>query len=158
MRGHFRPGAVYIGAMDLSRFVAFDDLGSLDYVAIVVDELEIALGRYRDVFLAAVSPREEYERHGFSAAYVDLGYARLKLMQPYDRTRPVVGLVDAQSRLGLHHVSYKVSGIAAVRARMIGEGYRPYGTDDVLSAPGGRMSFLRPPDNRLPLIRLFEAD
>lgn len=144
--------------MDLSRFVACGgDLGSLDYVAIVVDELERALDLYRDVFLAAVSPREEYERHGFSAAYVDLGYARLKLMQPYDRTRPVVGLVDAQARFGLHHVSYKVTGITAVRERMIGRGYRPFGSDGVLSVPGGRMSFLRPPDSRLPLIRLFEA-
>jgi methylmalonyl-CoA/ethylmalonyl-CoA epimerase len=144
--------------MDLSRFVASGgDLGSLDYVAIVVDELESAVDLYRNTLFASVSPREEHERHGFSAAYVDLGYARLKLMQAYDRTRPVVGLVDAQARFGLHHVSYKVTEIASVRQRMIGRGYRPFGTDGVLPAPGGRMSFLRPPDSRLPLIRLFEA-
>lgn len=145
--------------MELTRLTAFSsDVGTLDYVALLVEELDGALGLYRSAFLAKVSPREEYARYGFSAAYVDLGYARLKLMQAYDRARPVVGLVDAQARLGLHHVSYKVTGIAAVRERMIGEGFRPFGPNGVVSGPGGRMSFLRPSDNRLPLIRLFEPD
>jgi methylmalonyl-CoA/ethylmalonyl-CoA epimerase len=145
--------------MDLSRFAAAQgNPGSLDYVAIVVDELERALTLYRETFLATVSPREEHARHGFSSAYVDLGYARLKLMQPYDRAGPIVGMIDVQSRFGLHHVSYRVEGIAAARERLIGEGYRPFGTDGTVAAPGGgRMSFLRPPDGRLPLIRLFEA-
>lgn len=153
----FRLHADYSDLMDLSRFVGLPDLGSLDYVAIIVEELESALRLYRDTLLAATSPREEHERYGFSAAYVDLGYARLKVMQPYDRTRPVVGMIDAQSRLGLHHVSYRVERIAALRERLIGDGYRPFGTDGVVEVPGGRMSLLRPPDSRLPLIRLFEA-
>lgn len=145
--------------MDPSGFAAFAGrFGQLDYVAIVVDQLDGEIARYRDTFLATVSPREEYERYGFSTAYVDLGYARLKLMQPYDRSRPVVGMVDAQSRLGLHHVSYRVEGIAVVRKRLIDEGYRPFGTDGVVTMPNGNLtSFLRPSDSRLPLVRLFEA-
>lgn len=145
--------------MTPSGFTAFaGGIGRLDYVAILVEELESEIGRYRDTLLATVSRREEYERYGFSSAYVDLGYARLKLMQPYDRTRPIVGMIDAQSRFGLHHVSYRVESVAAVRERMIGEGYRPFGTDDVVAAPGGGlMSFLRPSDSRLPLVRLFQA-
>lgn len=145
--------------MDSSAFTFFGGgPGRLEYVALVVEELESEIGRYRDTFLASVSSREEYERYGFSSAYVDLGYARLKLMQPYDRSGPVVGMIDAQSRFGLHHVSYRVEGITALRERMIGEGYRPFGTDGLIATTGGRMSFLRPPDGRLPLVRIFEAE
>lgn len=67
-------------------------------------------------------------------------------------------MVDTQSRLGSHHVSYRVEGIVAVRERLIDEGCRPFGTDTIVASPGGGLSFfLRPSDSFRPLVRPFEA-
>lgn len=141
-----------IGAFAAPRF------GTLDYVALLVDRLDEATAHYRETFRASVTPPQDYAQYGFSSAYVDLGYARLKLMQPLERPDTVVNLAEDRARYGLHHVSYQVEHLAALREMLVGQGYRPYGSNAVTDVAGGRTTFLRPPHAIVPLVRLFEPD
>jgi len=130
--------------------------GRLDYVALLVDRLDEASAHYRDTFRATVTPPQEFAQYGFCSAYVDLGYARLKLMQSLERPDAIVNLSDARAPSGLHHVSYRVEHLVPLREMLIDQGYRPYGTNGVTDVAGGRATFLRPPDGIAPLVRLFE--
>ncbi len=139
-----------IGAFSATPF------GKLDYVALLVDRLDEASAHYRETFRATVTPPQDYAQYGFCSAYVDLGYARLKLMQPLERPDTIVNLPEDRARSGLHHVSYQVEHLVALRERLIDQGYRPYGSNEVTEVAGGRTTFLRPPDGIAPLVRLFE--
>ncbi|WP_295132268.1 VOC family protein [uncultured Reyranella sp.] len=144
--------------MTLSEIGAFSatPFGKLDYVALLVDRLDEASAHYRETFQATVTPPQDYAQYGFSSVYVDLGYARLKLMQPLERPETIVNLAEDRARYGLHHVSYQVEHLVALRERLVDQGYRPYGANAVTDVAGGRTTFLRPPDAIMPLMRLFE--
>lgn len=141
-----------IGAFSAPAF------GKLDYVALLVEELGEASAHYRETFLATVTPPQDYAQYGFSSAYVDLGYARLKLMQPLERPDTIVNLAGERASYGLHHVSYQVEHLAELREMLVDQGYRPYGSNAIAEVAGGRTTFLRPPQAIVPLVRLFEPD
>jgi methylmalonyl-CoA/ethylmalonyl-CoA epimerase len=133
-------------------------VGVLDHIAMIVDDLDAAIGHYRDFFHASVSPTEVHARYGFSSAFVDLGYSRLRLLQPQGPTLPVATFFGPHPLAGIHHVCYRVEAIGPARRRLQRKGYRPLGDGRVKrSSQGRRMVFLRPTGLEGPLVKLEEA-
>lgn len=133
------------------------DIGAFDHIALIVENLDSEADVYRQVYFAKVSTKEHNDRYGLSSAFVDLGYTKLRLLQPDDRNAPVVGLVEPHGWAGVHHVCYRVDDIETTRERLRGEGYRPLSGDEYKLTPAGRRTiFLRPPEGTGPLVKLEE--
>ena len=132
-------------------------VGTLDHVAMIVDDLEAEAARYRDVFSAEVSPTKLHAQYGCSSAFIDLGYSRLRLFQAHDSTSPITIFFGPHPLAGIHHVCYRVEEIESASSTLKTKGYRPLGTGDYKrSNHGERMIFLRPPDLPGPLVKLEE--
>ena len=85
--------------------------GTLDHVAMIVDDLNMEAARYRDVFSAKVSPTEVHAQYGCSSAFIDLGYSRLRLFQAHDAASPITTFWGPHALAGIHHVCYRVEEI-----------------------------------------------
>jgi methylmalonyl-CoA/ethylmalonyl-CoA epimerase len=132
-------------------------VGTLDHVAMVVDDLEAAAARYRDVLLAEVSPPEVHARYGCSSVFVDLGYSRLRLFQAHDPASGLTAFFGPHSLAGIHHVCYRVDRIESACSMLRKKGYRLLGGEEYKrSSQGNRMIFLRPPELPGPLVKLEE--
>jgi methylmalonyl-CoA/ethylmalonyl-CoA epimerase len=144
--------------MNDNDFVELDSaVGTLDHVAMIVDDLDREAARYRDLFSAEVFPKEIHAQYGCSSAFVDLGYSRLRLFQPHDAASPITTFFGPHPVAGIHHVCYRVDEIDSASRALKAKGYRPLGTGDYKrSNHGKRMIFLRPPDLPGPLVKLEE--
>jgi len=132
-------------------------VGTLDHVAMIVDDLDVETTRYRDMFSAEVSPKEVHAQYGCSSAFVDLGYSRLRLFQPHGSASPITTFFGPHSLAGIHHVCYRVEEIESACSTLKAKGYRPLGTEGYKrSNHGKRVIFLRPPNLPGPLVKLEE--
>jgi methylmalonyl-CoA/ethylmalonyl-CoA epimerase len=131
------------------------DLGAFDHIALLVEDIETETEMYRSVYGAGISATEENRQYGISSVFVDLGYARLRLLQPHGHDSAVTGLMAPHDWAGVHHVCYKVDDIVQMRDRLRDEGCRPLSEDEFKrSAQGKLIVFLRPSGGRGPLIKL----
>jgi len=130
-------------------------VGTVDHIAMIVDDLDAASARYRDLFSAHVSPKEVHPQYGCSSAFIDLGYTRLRLFQPDGSAYAVATF--PHSLAGIHHVCYRVREVESACSELKEKGYRSLGYGGFKrSNHGKRMIFLRPPHLPGPLVKLEE--
>jgi methylmalonyl-CoA/ethylmalonyl-CoA epimerase len=106
-------------------------LTEIDHVAIAVNDLETAIGYYRDTFGAEVAHREVVESDGVEEALLKVADSYIQLLTPTRDDSPVAKYLERRGE-GLHHVGYRVDDCAqaldAVKAsggRVIDEAPRP---------------------------------
>lgn len=114
----------------------------VDHTAIVVADMDAALGRYAAILGAVPSSREVVPDQEVEIAFLPIGDTQLELIQP---TTPGSGVARflAKRGEGLHHVAILVDDIDEELARLAGEGVPLI---DRRSRPGphGRVAFVRP--------------
>ena len=93
--------------------------GQIDHVGVAVEDIELALGLYRDSLGMREEHRELLESQGVEAALVGVGDGHVELLQPVS-AESSIGRFLARRGPGLHHVAYRTddieSAIGAVRA------------------------------------------
>src|SRR5690242_410591 len=133
-------------------------VGKLDHIAMVVDDLAHAIETYRTLFFAETTTPQHNAHYGFSWAFVDLGYSRLRLMQPDGPGAAVVSFFGWDAGGGIHHVCYRVEDIVAARDRLESTGARRMGDGGFKTdAAGNKLLFLRQAGAGTPLIKLEQA-
>jgi methylmalonyl-CoA/ethylmalonyl-CoA epimerase len=130
--------------------------GAFDHIALIVADLESEARRYRDLFHAEISAPEHNPQYGISSVFVDLGYSRLRLLQPDGSGSGIAAFFGPHPLAGIHHVCYRVDAIEQARNEMQRRGYHPMSPAFKRSAEGKRLIFLRPPDRPGPLVKLQE--
>ena len=129
----------------------------LAHVAIVVPNLDAAAARLRDVYGLAVGETHVNEQQGVRLAYVDLGNARIELLEPSRPDSPVSKFLERNPKGGIHHFCLAVdsvdqtnTGIAAKGVRVLGDGRPQYNVHDE------RIAFVHPKDFLGALVELEE--
>lgn len=129
----------------------------LSHVSIVVPSLEAAAQRLRAVYGLALGEVKTNEQQGVRLAYVELGNAKIELMEPLRADSPVAKFLQRNPGGGIHHfclavdnVEATAAGIAASGARVLGDG-RPQ-----LNVHGERIAFVHPKDFLGALVELEE--
>ena len=79
-------------------------LTRFNHVAIVVPDLEEAKNKYKDVLNANVSEINNYEEHGVSVVFVNVGNTKIELMYPYGEKSPIKNFLDKNMNLSLIHI------------------------------------------------------
>ena len=133
-------------------------LGHLNHVAIVVPDLDAASRKYRDVLGAKVSEPQSVPTHGVTVVFVDLGNARIELLQPLGDKSPIRAFLEKNPSGGLHHVCFEVSDIRAERDQVKSTGAHVLGDGEPKpGAHGTPVLFLHPKDFNGTLIELEQV-
>ncbi|MFI5261735.1 MAG: methylmalonyl-CoA epimerase [Candidatus Limnocylindrales bacterium] len=136
-------------------FAGQHGLGRVHHVALVVHDLDAALGLYRDKLGLPVEKILPIPQDGVTIAFLPVGESRIELVQPTDLTTGVARFLATKGE-GFHHVCYEVPDLAATLDRLMVDGI-----EVIDSAPRrgaeGPVAFLHPRSCLGVLIELIEA-
>ena len=130
-------------------------LTEIDHVAIAVNDLEGAIGYYRETFGCEVEHREVVESDGVEEALLKVADSYIQLLTPTRDDSPVAKYL-ANKGEGLHHIGYRVDDCAKALEAMIAAGATPI---DKAPRPGSRgttVAFVHPKGSFGTLIELVQ--
>jgi len=96
------------------------------------------------------------EQQGVRMAYVDLGNAKIELMEPSRPDSPVAKFLERNPRGGIHHFSLQVNSIQASIVELEHQGARVLGDGMQKNVHGERIAFVHPQDFLGALVELEE--
>jgi methylmalonyl-CoA/ethylmalonyl-CoA epimerase len=117
------------------------------HVSIVVPDIEAAARTLAAKYGLEVGARMVNEQQGVWLAYVDLGNAKIELMEPSRPDSPVAKFLERNPKGGIHHFSLGVDDVAQTAealgknsVRILGDG-KPQ-----RNVAGDRIAFIHPAD------------
>ena len=127
----------------------------LNHLALVVDDLEGALGFWRDALgLPTAGSTETVAQEAVQVAFLDLGAARLELIQPTDSAGGVARYLQKRGP-GMHHLCLEVADIESKISELLARG-----CDMINEIPreraGRRYAFVHPASTGGVLLELYE--
>ena len=131
----------------------------LSHVSFVVPDLDAAARRLRETYGLAVGEMHTNAEQGVRLAYVDLGNARIELMEPSRPDSPVAKFLERNPKGGIHHLSLGVDRMDATADSLRGQGVRILGDGrPQYNVAGERIAFVHPADFLGALVELEEHD
>jgi methylmalonyl-CoA/ethylmalonyl-CoA epimerase len=119
----------------------------LSHVSIVVPSLEAAARRLKDVYGLALGDVKVNEQQGVRLGYIDLGNAKIELMEPSRADSPVSKFLERNPAGGIHHFCLAVDSVEATGEAIAGKGARVLGGGKPqYNIHGGRIAFVHPND------------
>lgn len=128
----------------------------LSHVSIVVPNLETAARELDKKYGLRIGEIHVNEQQGVRMAYVELGNAKIELMEPSRPDSPVVKFLERNPRGGIHHFSLEVDSVDATTADMKNQGVRILGDGTQKNVHGERIAFVHPQDFLGALVELEE--
>ena len=129
----------------------------LSHVSIVVPDLAAAAARLKTLYGLALGEPRLNDEQGVRLAYVELGNARIELMEPSRPDSPVAKFLERNPKGGIHHFCLAVDSVddttraaSASGARVLGQG-KPQ-----MNVHGERIAFIHPGDFLGALVELEE--
>ena len=129
----------------------------LSHVSIVVPSIEQAAAKLKSIYGLEIGEIAVNEQQGVRLTYVDLGNARIELMEPSRADSPVAKFLERNPNGGIHHFSLAVDSVddtaqtlAQNGARVLGDGKPQH------NVHGERIAFVHPKDFLGALVELEE--
>lgn len=140
----------------MSSTVKFPELGQLNHIAVLVRDLERAIGRFQSLG-GRLLEREHLQESGADVAVVEVGGAHLEFLSTRQSESKVGKLLQRQGE-GIHHLSFQVQDLesALAEARQAGIGLRDQ--EPRRGLHGRHIAFLDPADTCGILIELVEEN
>ena len=130
-------------------------LTEIDHIAIAVNDLEAAIGWYREAFGAVVAHREVMASDGVEEALLAVAESYVQLITPTRDDSPVAKYLEKRGE-GIHHVGYRVDdcgvaldAIKALGGKVLDEAPRP-------GSRGTTVAFVHPKTSFGTLIELVQ--
>ena len=130
---------------------------NLSHVSIVVPNLDAAAKRLADTYGLAIGEIKVNEQQGVRMAYVDLGNAKIELMEPSRADSPVMKFLEKNPKGGIHHFSLGVDSVDGFRADATAKGAQVLGDGKPqYNVHGERIAFVHPKDFLGALVEIEE--
>ena len=130
-------------------------LGKIHHVAVVVRDIDDALGLWRDMLGLPVELVLPIETDGVTIAFLPVGESKVELVMPTDDSTGVARFLASKGE-GFHHVCFEVGNLAETLLRLQFDGI-----ELIDSAPRkgaeGPVAFLHPRSCHGVLVELIEA-
>jgi methylmalonyl-CoA/ethylmalonyl-CoA epimerase len=126
------------------------------HVSIVVPDLEAAARALADKYGLVAGERHINEQQGVHLAYIELGSAKIELMQPSRPDSPVAKFLVRNPRGGIHHVCLSVDDVAVASRDLAAKGVRMLGPEPQRNVVGEPIAFIHPADFFGALVELEE--
>jgi methylmalonyl-CoA/ethylmalonyl-CoA epimerase len=129
----------------------------LSHVSIVVPSLAAAVARLEETYGLKAGAVCINEQQGVRLAYIDLGNAKIELMEPARADSPIAKFLERNPKGGIHHFCLAVDSVDATRAQVTGKGARVLGDGSPqFNVHGERIAFVHPGDFLGALVELEE--
>jgi methylmalonyl-CoA/ethylmalonyl-CoA epimerase len=130
-------------------------LGKVHHVALVVRDIDEALGFWRDMLGLPVELVQPMEHDRVVIAFLPVGESKVELVQPTDDTTGVARFLAGKGE-GFHHVCFEVDNIAETLMRLELDGLELIDTAARKGAEGP-VAFVHPRSCHGVLVELIEA-
>jgi methylmalonyl-CoA/ethylmalonyl-CoA epimerase len=127
----------------------------IHHIAVVVSDLEAALGLYRDQLGLPVAEVLSIPYDRVSIGFLPIGEVKIELVQPTDDTTGVARFLEAKGE-GFHHVCFEVPDIQAALDTCAARGLTLIDTEPRKGGEGP-VAFIHPKSCRGVLMELIEA-
>jgi methylmalonyl-CoA/ethylmalonyl-CoA epimerase len=130
-------------------------LGKVHHVAVIVADIDVALGFWRDTLGLPVELVLPIEQDRVTIAFLPVGESKIELVQPTDDTTGVARFLASKGE-GFHHVCFEVPDLNAALTRLGLDGIELI---DSVARKGaeGPVAFLHPRSCHGVLVELIEA-
>jgi methylmalonyl-CoA/ethylmalonyl-CoA epimerase len=129
----------------------------LSHVSIVVPSLDAAALRLKEIYGVVIGEVLVNEQQGVRLAYVDLGNAKIELMQPSRADSPIAKFLERNPAGGIHHFCLGVDSVDEASKTLAANGVRVLGDGSAqLNVHGERIAFVHPRDFLGALVELEE--
>jgi methylmalonyl-CoA/ethylmalonyl-CoA epimerase len=129
----------------------------LSHIAIVVPNLDAAARELSEKYGLKVGEATINQEQAVRMAYIELGNARIELMEPSRPDSPVAKFLERNPRGGIHHVCLSVDSVDATAAEIAGKGVALLGSGKPQhNVHGERIAFVHPKDFCGALLELEE--
>ncbi len=129
----------------------------LSHVSIAVPSLDAAAKRLKEIYGLDVGEAKVNEQQGVRLAYIELGNARIELMEPLRLDSPISKFLERNPAGGIHHFCLNVDDVAATSATLVEKGARVLGDGSPQrNVRGERIAFVHPKDFLGALVELEE--
>jgi len=131
----------------------------LSHVSIVVPDLAAALDKLRVMYGLTAGTIKVNEEQGVRMTYIDLGNAKIELMEPSRPDSPVAKFLERNPKGGIHHFCLGVDSVEQTTKELSAAGAQVLGGGKVqLNVHGERIAFVHPKDFLGALIELEENE
>ncbi|MGD0017883.1 MAG: methylmalonyl-CoA epimerase [Candidatus Limnocylindrales bacterium] len=130
-------------------------IGKIHHVAVIVRDLEAALGLYRDRLGLTVETVMPIPYDRVTIGFLPVGEVKIELVQPDDDTTGAAKFLESKGE-GFHHVCFEVPDIQAALDRLAADGLQLI---DKIARKGaeGPVAFVHPKSCHGVLVELIEA-
>ena len=133
-------------------------VNGLSHVSIAVPSLAAAAKRLEQNFGLTVGPAKVNEQQGVRLAYVELGNAKIELMEPTRPGSPVAKFLERNPAGGIHHFCLSAESVDATCREISQKGVRILGDGSPQkNVHGERIAFIHPRDFLGALVELEES-
>jgi methylmalonyl-CoA epimerase len=133
---------------------------SIHHIAIVVRDMDTALGFYRDALGLEVTERRQVPEEAVEIAFLPIGRGEdggeIELIRPLDGESGVARFLAKRGE-GLHHICLVVENIETAMERLRAAGARLLSEEPQVGAHGVRYVFVHPQSAHGVLLELYEA-
>jgi len=127
----------------------------LSHVAIVVPDLKAAVEKLRATYGLIAGEIKVNEEQGVRMTYVDLGNAKIELMEPSRPDSPIAKFLQRNPRGGIHHFCLGVDSVEQAANDLAAAGVQVLSGGKLqLNVHGERIAFVHPKDFLGALIEL----
>lgn len=130
-------------------------IGRVHHIAVVVRDLSVALGFYREILGLELEVVQEMADDRVRIAFLPIGASKIELVEPTDSTTGVARFLAAKGE-GFHHVCLEVADLAASLTRLAIDGVELIDTAPRKGAEGP-VAFLHQRSCGGVLVELIEA-
>lgn len=130
----------------------------LAHVSIVVPSLDEAAKRLEETYGLRIGEARVNEQQGVRLAYVELGNAKIELMEPARPDSPVSKFLERNPAGGIHHFCLSADDVDAAAGAMKAKGVRLLGDGSAqTNVHGTRIAFVHPKDFLGALVEIEET-
>ena len=127
----------------------------IDHVAIVVDDIEAALGFWRDGLGLEVTHVEDVPDQESVVAFLPTGDSEVELVKPSTAESGVSRFLTRRGP-GIHHICFEVGDLELYIRRLQEQGVHLINTEPVVGTAGKRIAFVHPESTHGVLVELYE--
>ncbi|MGQ9851228.1 MAG: methylmalonyl-CoA epimerase [Aggregatilineaceae bacterium] len=125
------------------------------HVAVVVEDLQTALGFWRDALGLPLLRTEHNEAEQVAIAFLPVGESEIELLEPTEADSGI-GRYLAKRGQGMHHVCVEVDDIEATLARLTAYGVELINESPRTREDGTRYAFVHPRSASGVLVELYQ--
>lgn len=131
------------------------DSKTLHHVAIVVDDLDKAVGFWRDAMGLPLDKTEENDLEEVRIAFLPVGDSEIELLEPTTADSGIAKYI-AKKGAGMHHLCFAVNDIEAAMQRIVDNGAELINETPRTRDDGTRYAFVHPKSTGGVLVELYE--